>query len=265
MEQPTQTTLLPLVHREGDVRVVALDALPEDAMLRGDPPARSMIESVRALGVLHPIILIDTEHGYEIAAGRNRIKAARAAGLTTIGARVFPHGYVNAAVLTLVENEQRRANPLADLHALEQLLATGADEHAIFRATGMAAPVIRARLKLANLQPALRQALEQGAIRVSVAQDAARLGPVQQARLVERLASAGRLTAKDVIAASRAQAADVVDQLPMTLFTEPSPSDRVRGAIAQLRTLAGDDPVSSRLLDELEQHMCPPVARSDIA
>ncbi len=72
-------------------------------------------DSIREYGVLQPIVVRNTEAGYQLIAGERRLRAAREAGLTEIPVSVvdFTDQQVNEAAL--VENIQR-----ADLNPIEK-------------------------------------------------------------------------------------------------------------------------------------------------
>ena len=74
--------------------------------------------SIRANGVLQPIIVRPGAMGYEIVAGERRARAARIAGLTAVPAIVRRYSDEDTLVLSLVENIQR-----ADLNAIDRALA----------------------------------------------------------------------------------------------------------------------------------------------
>ncbi len=247
-----QLALIPERPVAGKDRVIALAELPPDEELYGDPPSASMVASVRNYGVLQRILLIEGRDGYVVAAGRNRIKAARAAGLSHIPARIFPAGWTPAAVLTLIENGERRRNPVADLVAIEDLIAHGADKAAICAATGLPPQVVDARLRLHNLIPALRTALYDGRIRISVAERAAKLSPDRQEVLAARLGESGKLRVRDVQEASQVAAREAVQTLPAELFAPRSWSENAEVLVNQLRQCVPTDVVRVHaLLDEL--------------
>jgi ParB family chromosome partitioning protein len=74
--------------------------------------------SIRANGVLQPIIVRPGALGYEIVAGERRVRAARNAGLAAVPAIVRRYSDEETLVLSLVENIQR-----ADLNAIDRALA----------------------------------------------------------------------------------------------------------------------------------------------
>jgi ParB family chromosome partitioning protein len=74
--------------------------------------------SIRANGVLQPIIVRPGGVGYEIVAGERRARAARLAGLASVPAIVRRYSDEDTLVLSLVENIQR-----ADLNAIDRASA----------------------------------------------------------------------------------------------------------------------------------------------
>ena len=74
---------------------------------------QELAASIRAHGVLQPIVVSRSDDGYELVAGHRRVLASRLAGLTTIPA-VIREEVSDRLELALVENLQR-----ADLNAIE--------------------------------------------------------------------------------------------------------------------------------------------------
>jgi ParB family chromosome partitioning protein len=74
--------------------------------------------SIRANGILQPIIVRPGGAGYEVVAGERRVRAARLAGLTEIPAIVRRYSDDEVLVLSLVENIQR-----TDLNAIDKAQA----------------------------------------------------------------------------------------------------------------------------------------------
>ena len=84
-----------------------------------DEAASALAESVRAEGVLQPVVVRSRPDGtYELIAGERRWRAARAAGSTTVPAIVRETGDRDALVLALVENVARE-----ELSAVEEARA----------------------------------------------------------------------------------------------------------------------------------------------
>jgi ParB family transcriptional regulator, chromosome partitioning protein len=86
-------------------------ALDEDGL-------KPLAESIRASGILQPILARKDGARYQIVAGERRWRAAQLAGLTEVPVLVRPLTDEESAVFGLVENLQRE-----DLNAIETALA----------------------------------------------------------------------------------------------------------------------------------------------
>lgn len=177
-------------------------------------PTKQMVETVRKLGILQPIII----RGNQLVAGRRRVEAARIVGLKTIPSRIFPDYFAHEAVLALVENEQRRDNPLSDIESVETLLAQGKSETEISQETGIPKQKLQKILKLKDLLPDLRTAFEQGQMKHSTALLAAKKPKTTQERLLNILKTEGRLKVKDIQAVSKVSKQATFQKLPDSLF-----------------------------------------------
>ncbi|HHS50874.1 MAG TPA: ParB/RepB/Spo0J family partition protein, partial [candidate division Zixibacteria bacterium] len=121
----------------------------------------SLADSIRAQGVIQPILLHRTESGYEIVAGERRFRAAKIAGLKRIPAIVLPQSDPEILLFfSLVENLQRE-----DLNAMEEAIAYkrlvdefDLTQEQIAEKVGKSRPVVANTLRLLNL-PADVQAL----------------------------------------------------------------------------------------------------------
>jgi ParB family chromosome partitioning protein len=82
-----------------------------------------LTDSLRAHGLLQPIVVRRTGAGYELIAGHRRYEAARRLGWTEIAAVVRDETDEQAYILTLVENLQREdLSPREEAAALEVLV-----------------------------------------------------------------------------------------------------------------------------------------------
>lgn len=177
--------------------------LPADKTLLGPEPDKALLDSVRAFGVMNPIIVTEKvarsgKAAYRIHMGRRRVRAARALGLEYIPARVYPDGCAITQVMSLADHGTRRENAAQELSDICALVAKGAGESEIAAATGLAVARIRSVMRLQGLVPGLRNLFDKGALLCSVATEAARLPvPVQDA-LVARYEKDKRLTLKSV-------------------------------------------------------------------
>jgi ParB family transcriptional regulator, chromosome partitioning protein len=82
-----------------------------------------LVESLRAYGLLQPIVVRRRGAGYELIAGHRRYEAARRLGWSEIAAVVRDETDEHAYILTLVENLQREdLEPKEEAAALEVLV-----------------------------------------------------------------------------------------------------------------------------------------------
>ncbi len=218
-------------------------------------PDKKSVDSVRRFGVLQPILLIQNEDGktYQMAAGRRRIRAAVMAERKVIDARVFPHGWTQAGVLTLVENENRRRNPLSEWQAVEELLASGMKEQDILDETGVPKAVYDKLLSLRKLIEPLQVAFKAGKIKSSVAFKAAKYKTKVQKAIAKYLTENGRIRVADVGKVRKAVLNDAVASLPFEVFNDTSGGwkENVLNTLSRLRgEIKGSAPVA--IIDMLD-------------
>lgn len=131
-----------------------------------DDALETLTASIRAHGVIQPILVTETLDGYQLVAGERRVRAARAAGLERIPAVVRQLADRDQLELALVENLQREdLDPIEAARAYRQLI----DEFA-FSQEDLATRVGRARstvantLRLLDLAPEVQGAVADGQI-----------------------------------------------------------------------------------------------------
>lgn len=198
--QTKQEQLFPSAAPELVTESLPIDLI--DGPLLGDAPGMDLVESVRRVGILVPVLVQRVAKGREvffIVDGRRRLKAAKQVGLSHVPTRVLPPDVENPEVFTLQSNMTRRANPVSEYHAIRDLVSKGWSEKDIVKQLGMKSGVLKQRLALGNLIPVLLDLLETGKIGATVGEAAAKLPHVLQDKLVEVFASNDdRLTVKDV-------------------------------------------------------------------
>lgn len=211
---PQQAKLLPDTPPETHEWYAPLADLPPDDQLEGPPPSRDLLESIRRFGPLTPILLHVDGDRITVLAGRRRIKAARQLGLTEIRATSIAVDGAIPSTLTVADHAVRRDNAIADLAAIERLLAAGANETRIAQATGLSRSAIRHRLRLKALSPALLALYREGRVTLNAAIGASRLSVAVQDRLAAQLTATKRLTSRDIAIERRAGVAATVANLP---------------------------------------------------
>lgn len=177
---------------------LSVQALISDGI--GAEPGPELLESVRKLGVLIPLI-VRRKWGetYEVLAGRRRMAAALKVGLTTVPCRIIPEEYENPEVVTLQENAVRKPNPASEFRAIQSLMKKGYAENQIAKELGIKAAVVKQRLRLGDLKDELLGLMESGHIAVGVGLEASKLPVHVQEDLLRTYAENGdKLTLDDV-------------------------------------------------------------------
>jgi ParB family transcriptional regulator, chromosome partitioning protein len=98
-----------------DVEVARIHARPDQPRTHFDPKAlEELVESVKAQGVLVPLIVTPRDGQYMLVAGERRLRAAKAAGLVSVPCRVIADlSDRDILEISLVENLQREdLNPV---------------------------------------------------------------------------------------------------------------------------------------------------------
>lgn len=146
---------------------------------------RELAESVKAHGIIQPVLARPLAKGYEIVAGERRLRAARLAGLVEIPAIVRELSDTQTLELQVIENLQRE-----DLHELEEaegyealLKCKKSDDGKVYDVDAIAAKVgksrsyVYQRLKLLALCPEARKAFFDGQFPAAIALPLARISP----------------------------------------------------------------------------------------
>jgi ParB/RepB/Spo0J family partition protein len=122
---------------------LALESLSISPLnVRRDPgDLDELTDSVKDIGVLAPILVRQSGEQYEVIAGSRRVQAARQAGQTTIPAIVLEGTDLQAVLISLIENIQRKALTLAErvqtYQALQQLEPVYHSHRGLAKAIGL--------------------------------------------------------------------------------------------------------------------------------
>lgn len=120
--------------------------------------------SIRAIGVLQPILVRPVDGGYELIAGERRWRAAQRAGLSVIPAVVRITDDVASVEQALVENLHRQdLTPLEEAAAYQQLLEDfGMTHEQVATKVGKSRSAITNSLRLLTLPASIQQLLADG-------------------------------------------------------------------------------------------------------
>jgi len=153
-----------------------------------------LAQSIRANGIIQPIVVRKVDQGYEIIAGERRWRAAQRAGLHRVPVVVRDIPEDRLLAVALIENVQREdLNPIEEAHAYRRL----ADEFHLTQEQ-IADAVGKDRSSIANIVRLLRLPQE---VRGNVASNALSMGHARAILALADEAAQLRL-ARDVIARS---------------------------------------------------------------
>jgi ParB family chromosome partitioning protein len=130
-------------------------------------PMRELADSIRAHGLLQPVLVRAVADGYQLIAGERRWRAARMAGLERIPVIVRSEPEERTAlILGLVENLQRTdLDPLEEARGLRALIDQfGFTHEEVAARIGKHRVAVSQSLRLLTASPALQTALTAGAL-----------------------------------------------------------------------------------------------------
>ncbi|MHB1597412.1 MAG: ParB/RepB/Spo0J family partition protein [Acidimicrobiales bacterium] len=125
----------------------------------------TLVDSIRAIGVLQPVLLRESAAGeYELIAGERRWRASKRAGLQTIPALVQVADDVSSLEQALVENLHREdLNALDEAAAYQQLIEDFHLTHEdVARRVGKSRVAITNMLRLFQLPPMVQRLVRDG-------------------------------------------------------------------------------------------------------
>ncbi|MBN1361050.1 MAG: ParB/RepB/Spo0J family partition protein [Sedimentisphaerales bacterium] len=159
-----------------------------------------LADSIRANGVIQPILVRPFQGGYQLIAGERRYRAAQMAGLSTIPALVRSVTDEELFEWSLVENIHRR-----DLNAIERakayqryLNAFSLTQSEAAERLGEDRSVIANYLRLLDLPDEIRQMLGEGSLSMGHARAILGLPTDELRRKLANRALAGRLSVREV-------------------------------------------------------------------
>lgn len=155
--------------------------IPLDRLLLGPNIRRdtgeldTLIESIREIGILEPILVCATEdgQGVEVLCGQRRTRAAEAAGLETVPCIVRPRPTeVERIFLQLVENAERKdMSPVEQGDTFLALRANGYTNTQIRQSLGRSEGWLQARCMVAALPDFYRDMVHTGKMTLNFALD----------------------------------------------------------------------------------------------
>jgi ParB family chromosome partitioning protein len=151
-----------------------------------DPTTLSgLADSIRAQGIIQPILVRRLGDRYEIIAGERRWRASELAGLTEVPVVVRQMSDQEAVAISLIENIQREdLNVMEEVMALKRLCDEFEMTHEmVAKAVGRSRAQVSNLLRLLKLDQFVRELLEQGHLEMGHARALLSLNPDEQRRV----------------------------------------------------------------------------------
>lgn len=171
------------------VPIAKIDPNPVQPRTTFDPEALAQLAaSIRADGVLQPLLVRPSGDRYTLIVGERRLKACRLAGMTTVPAIVREIEADKLLEVTLVENIQREnLNPIEIAAALDRMIADLDLIHEeLATRTGMSRASITNHLRLLRLPAGVKDLIRDGKLQMGHARA---LLPLENAAQQEALAT----------------------------------------------------------------------------
>jgi len=143
-----------------EVPIASIDPNPHQPRTFFDEEALvTLTSSIRAVGVLQPVLVRPAGDRFELVAGERRWRAAKRAGLPTIPAVVRTVGDASALEHALVENLHREdLNPLEEAAAFQQLIEDfGMTHEDLAQRVGKSRSAVSNTLRLFQLPPSIQK------------------------------------------------------------------------------------------------------------
>lgn len=131
-----------------------------------DGKLKELAASMKAHGVLSPVILRQGKSGYELVAGERRVRAAKLAGLKRVPALIREVSDAGMLELALIENIQREdLNPLEEAEVYRRLLEEfGLTQEELAERVGRDRSSIANTLRLLRLPKQIQEDLAEGVL-----------------------------------------------------------------------------------------------------
>lgn len=190
--------LLPDILQESQVRDIPLTDIDTNiAQPRQDfdeAALKELADSIREVGVLQPVLVVENKGRYRIVAGERRFRAARIAGLTAVPCIVRSFSADEQLEAALIENLQREdLNPMEEAQAIRALMdAAGYTQEQVASRLGKSRPAVANVLRLLTLPDEVQDMVRQGLLSAGHARVLAGMNnPAAQKALASRAVAEG--------------------------------------------------------------------------
>ena len=125
-----------------------------------------LADSIREVGVLQPILVVESAGRFRIVAGERRFRAARLAGLTFVPCMQKNFAPQEAMLAALIENLQREdLNPIEEANAIHALMEQGGlTQQDAAKRLGKSRPAVANVLRLLSLPQLVQDMVSRGSL-----------------------------------------------------------------------------------------------------
>ncbi len=154
---------------------------------------QELADSIRAQGIVQPIVVRPEAGHFELVAGERRWRAAQLAGLQKVPAVVREMDSKSAAAIALVENIQREdLNPLEEAHAFLRLIEEFDLTHQqVADSVGRSRATVSNLLRLLDLAEPVKQQVNKGLLNMGHARALLALIRHDQIEIAKRVVARG--------------------------------------------------------------------------
>jgi ParB family transcriptional regulator, chromosome partitioning protein len=184
-----------------EIEVAAIEPNPYQPRKYFDPVSlQELADSIRANGILQPVIVKKVAGGYLLVTGERRVRAAKLAGFTTVPAIVRDYNNQYLAELALLENIQREDLSIVEeaeayKNAIESLNLTHLE---LAQKIGKSRSYVSNALGILSLPQTILDLIHQGHLTMGHARALSKLKDGERIRKIAELIVQNRLTVRDI-------------------------------------------------------------------
>jgi len=205
-------------------------------------PEQSMRElelSIKAHGVIQPLVVRAAVHGFDLVAGERRWRCAQRAGLEMVPCVLKELTDLEVAEIQLIENiDRHQLSALEESAGVCRLVELGLDPHELARKIARTDEWVQLRLELPNLPSVAIEAMTEDKFGIGVAKELLRIDSGQREEATQRLLELeGGLTASTVADLLRSRYHEPRRRREMWQKLIPEMQKRFRGRAAAIEDI----------------------------
>jgi ParB family chromosome partitioning protein len=180
--------------RVREIRIDTIKPNPyQPRMEIDDEKLDELVDSIKRHGIIQPVVVRETDEGYELVAGHRRCLAAKKLKMATIPAVVEDLPDIGMMQIALIENIQRQdLNPIEEATAYQRLIDEfGLTQEDIADVIGKSRPAVANTLRLLNLPKQIQESVSRGTISAGHAKCLLSLDGDVQIKLWEEIIATG--------------------------------------------------------------------------